>query len=94
MTSVVVNVLGRSINSAVIRHLKANDILLSSKHGFCSGRSVETNVLESHDHITKLLNAEVLTDMILLDFSIDSDNIYHKQLSIKLHAVMLKKSLL
>ena len=69
MTSTVLKVLERIINSAVIRHLKANNLLDNSQQSFCSGTSVDTKLLESYDHITKLLDARVPTDRILLDFS-------------------------
>ena len=95
MTSVVVKVLERIINSAVVKHLEANNVLHSSQHGFCSGRSVDTNLLESYDHITKLLDIGVPADMILLDFSKAFDKVCHNRLAIKLCTVKLEeKSLL
>ena len=68
MTPAIVENLERIINSAVIRHLEANDLLHTSQHGSCSGRSVNTNLLESYDHTTKLLDTGVSADMILLYF--------------------------
>ena len=76
--SAVVKVLERIINSGVIRHLEANDLLHSSQHGFCFERSFDTYFLESYDHITKLLDAGVPTDVILLDFYKAFDKVCHK----------------
>ena len=73
------------MNSAVVKHLEVNNVLCSSQNGFCSGRSVDTNLLESYDHITKLLDK--VADMILLNFSKAFDKVYHRQLRIKLCAV-------
>ena len=77
------------INSAVVKHLEANNVLHSSQNGFCSGRSVDTNLLGSYDHITKLLDIRVPADMILLDFSKAFDKVCHNQPAIKLCAVKL-----
>ena len=93
-TSDIVNVPKTIANSSVIRCLEANNLLHSSQHGFCSGRPVDTNLLESYDHITKLLDAGEPTDMILFGFSKTFDKICHKWLSIKLHAVKLEEKFL
>ena len=69
MTLAVVKVLERIISSAVIRHLEANILLHSSQHGNHSGRSVDTNLHESHEQITKLLNTAMPADIILIDIS-------------------------
>ena len=48
-----------------------------------------------YDHITKFLDIWLSADMILLDVSKAFDDVCHKQLAIKLHAVKLEeKSLL
>ena len=89
MTSAVVKVLERTINSVIIKHLEANNIW--TVHHFHSGRPVDTNVLELYYHITKLLDFGVPADMILLDFSKAFDKVCHKQLAIKLHAVKVEE---
>ncbi|XP_065577527.1 uncharacterized protein LOC136038385 [Artemia franciscana] len=94
MTSAVVKVNKRMFNSAASRHLEANNLLHSSQHCFCSGRSVDSYLLESYEHITKLLDVGVLVDMILLDFSKGLYKVCHKQLAIKLHAVKLEEKFL
>jgi len=48
-TNAFVKVIERIINSAVVKHLKANNVLHSSQHGFWSGRSVDTNLLKLYD---------------------------------------------
>ena len=66
-------------------------MLHGSQHSFCSGRSVDTNLLESYDQITKLLHIGAPAHMILLDFSEAFDKVCHKQLAIKLSTVKLEK---
>ena len=78
MTAAVIKVLERIINSAVVKHLQANKVLHSSQLVFCLGRSVDTNLLELYDHITKFLDMGVPADMILLDFSKAFDKVCHK----------------
>ena len=90
MSSAVVRVLEKSI-----LQLLSNNLLRTSQHGFRSGRSVDTNLLEFYDHVTKYLDTGVPADMILLDFSKTFDKVCHKQLAIKLCAVKFEeKSLL
>jgi hypothetical protein len=67
-----------SMTSAVVKHLEANNILRSLQHGFCSGRSVDTDLLELYDLIMKLLDIGVPSDMILIDLSIAFDKVCHK----------------
>ncbi|XP_065575020.1 uncharacterized protein LOC136036615 [Artemia franciscana] len=81
MTSAVVLILDRIINSAVVKHLEANNVLHSSQHGFYSGRSVDTNLRELYDHITNLIDMGAPSDMILLEFSKAFDKVCHKQLA-------------
>ena len=91
MTSAVVKILTRIINSIVVKHIEANNVLHSSQHGFHSGRSIDTNLLELYDHITKLLDIKAPADMILLGFSKAFDKVCHKQLAIELLAVKLEE---
>jgi len=60
ITSVVVMLLERIVNKAVIDHLDRNHLLNSYQHGFQCNRSVDTNLLESYDYITKLLELGTL----------------------------------
>ena len=58
MTSEVVKVLERIINSTVITHLGANNLLQILQHGYCSGGYVDTNVCQKQLAITLCAVAE------------------------------------
>ena len=88
MTSAVAKVLGRIINSAVVKYFEANNVLHISQHGFRSGRYADTDLLDLYDHITKLLDMAVPTNMILLDLSKAFDTVCHKKIAIKLYAAI------
>jgi hypothetical protein len=63
--------------------LKQNNLLHSSLHGFQSRRSIDTNLHESYDHITMLLDTGVPADMLLPDFFIGFDKVCNKQLTVE-----------
>ncbi|KAK2717679.1 hypothetical protein QYM36_006450 [Artemia franciscana] len=95
-TSTVVGALEKMANSAVIQNTETNNLLHRLQHGFRSGRSVDTNLLESYGYITKFLDTEVPpTEIFLLDFSKLTfkafDQACHKGIAVKLHALKLKE---
>ena len=94
ITSVVVKLLEHIVNKAVIEHLDWNNLLNSSQHGFRCNRSVDTNLLESYDYITKLLELGIPVDMILLDFSKAFDKVCDRRLELKLQSISLEEKIL
>ena len=54
ITSSVVKVIEGIVNDAVIKHLEKNGIFHYSQDGFQSGRSVDTNLLQSYNLVTDL----------------------------------------
>ena len=52
ITSAVVKVLERFVNKALIEHPEVNNILSTSQHGFRSGRSVDTNLIQTYELVT------------------------------------------
>ena len=56
ITSAVVKVLERFVNRALIQHFETNNILTPSQHGFRSGRSVDTNLIQTYEYVTSLLD--------------------------------------
>ena len=86
VTSAVVKVLERFVNTSLIEHLEVNNILSISQHGFRSGRSVDTNLIQIYELVTTLLDKGLPVDMILLDLSKAFDKVCHEFLIIKLKA--------
>ena len=66
------------------KHLHKHDIILHFQHGFQSGLSCESQLIETvHDWMTALDN-KTQTDAILLDFAKAFDKVPHKRLLSKL----------
>ncbi|XP_065580121.1 uncharacterized protein LOC136039985 [Artemia franciscana] len=59
-------------------------ILSNSQHGFRRNKLVETNLLETYNIITKLLDPDIPFDLILLDLAKAFDNVSHRRLLIEL----------
>ena len=55
---------------------------------------VDTNLLESYDYITKLLELGIPVNMLLLDFSKAFDKICHNRLELKLQSIGLEEKIL
>ena len=74
--------LERFVKKALIEHLEVNNILSTSQHGFRSGRSVDTNLIQTYELVTTLLDEGFPVDMILLDLSKAFDKVcfyfFHK----------------
>ena len=86
ITSAVVKVLEKFVNKALIEHHEVNNILSTSQHGFRSGRSVDTNLIQTYELVTTLLDESFPVDMIRLDLSKAFDKVCHEFLIIKLRA--------
>ena len=72
------------IVSNIWKHLHKHDIILHFQHGFQSGLSCESQLIETvHDWMTSLYNKTQL-DAILLDFAKYFDKVPHKRLISKL----------
>jgi len=79
-------VLERFVNKVIIEHLEVNNILSTSQHGFRSGRSVDTNLIQTYELVTTLLDKGLPVNMILLDLSKAFNKVCHEFLMIKLKA--------
>ena len=86
ITSTVSKILEGIANTAVMKHLIDNKLLTNSQHGFTSGCSVETNLIDAYECVTKLLDQGIPVDMILLDFAKAFDKVCHCCLKAKLLA--------
>ena len=90
LTSTVCKLLESILREKVTSHLIDNAILEQSQHGFLSGRSCQTNLLEFIDAITALVDKGDAIDVIYLDFSKAFDKVNHSKLIQKLEAHGIK----
>ena len=68
LASVPAKIMESIIKDAVLDHLRSNDLIRSSQHGFLPGRSCTTNLVEYLNVITKALDKGASYDVILTDF--------------------------
>ena len=84
LTSVVCKLLEGIIKNRVVEHLDKYNLIKNSQHGFRSGRSCLTSLLESLEYITEETDKGNAVDVIFLDFAKAFDKVAHKRLGYKL----------
>ena len=77
LTSICCKVLEHIIYSNICKHLEEHSILCKQQHGFRSGHSCETQLINTVDHLAYNLNIGLQTDLVLLDFKKAFDKVPH-----------------
>ena len=85
LTSVTCKCLEHIIFSEIMKHIDSNNILVPFQHGFRSGRSTETQLIQTIDDPATTLNLKGRTNILILDFSKAFDTVAHQRLLRKLH---------
>ena len=75
------------LKDEIFIHLNKHGLIKDSQHGFTSGRSCLTNLLDFFEAVTKYLDEGLDVDLIYLDFCKAFDKVPHKRLLIKLEAL-------
>jgi hypothetical protein len=86
LTSVVCKVMESLIKDQLMKYLQDNNIISDSQHGFVSGKSCLTNLLETLESWTKALDEGFGIDVLYLDYRKAFDSVPHKRLLEKLKA--------
>jgi len=84
LTSVVCKILETLIKETMIRFLEDRAVITAKQHGFVSGRSCLTNLLESFENWTEFLDEGHGVDIIYLDYRKAFDTVPHKRLLTKI----------
>ena len=80
LTSQVCKVLETFIRDEIVEHLTVNKLLSEAQHGFRKGRSCLTNILETLELWTEILDEGNCIDVAYLDFRKAFDLVSHKLL--------------
>jgi Reverse transcriptase (RNA-dependent DNA polymerase) len=83
LTSVPCKLLESIINDAITEHLSTNKLINDSQHGFMTGRSCTTNMLEFMNMVTSAIDEGEAADIFYLDFSKAFDNVPKERLMVK-----------
>ena len=84
LTSVVGKLLEKIIKTNIWDHLDKRNLILDSQHGFVTGRSCQTNLLEFMEFLTGHVDKGEAVDVIYLDFCKAFDKVPHGRLVSKL----------
>ena len=80
LTSQVCKILETVVREKIVKHMKDNGLFSNSQHGFREGRSCLTNLLETLEHWTKIIDEGDCIDIAYLDFRKAFDLVSHKHL--------------
>ena len=84
LTSIVCKVLERIIKHHILAYLEKEELLLPSQHGFRSGRSCLTNLIDFLEYATDLLDRGKKISVVYLDFCKAFDKVPRRRLLISL----------
>ena len=86
LTSVPGKIMERLIRDRIVDHMTENNFFSPEQHGFISGKSCTTQLLEFLEDLTEALDSGKDADVIYLDFQKAFDKVPHKRLLKKLWA--------
>jgi len=86
LTAVTGKIMQRFIQSALTRHVKDNQGIRPSQHGFMKSRSYLTNLISFYEQVTRLVDEQKPVDVIYLEFIKVFHTVPHSTLMEKLAA--------
>ena len=84
LTSICSKILERIIYSTISTHLSYHNILSTNQHGFHTGQSCDTQLLEVINDFHQCLDSGTHIDALFLDFTKAFDKVSHRKLCHKL----------
>ncbi|XP_040286085.1 uncharacterized protein LOC120999281, partial [Bufo bufo] len=89
LTSIVGKLMETILKERIVEHLKSHGLKDEKQHGFTSGRSCQTNLIDFFDWVTKTKDGGGAVDIASLDFSKAFDTVPHRRLINKLQSLGL-----
>ena len=86
LTSVLSKMMETIVRGKMIAHLQDNHLICDQQHGFTSGRSCVTQLLDTLDCWTEILDRGGSVDVIYMDFRKAFDSVPHRRLMQKVEA--------
>ena len=69
LTSHIIKLFEKILRKNIVKHMNENNLFNDSQHGFRSGRSCLSQLLEQFDSILDILESGGNADVVYLDFS-------------------------
>ena len=69
LTSHLIKIFEKVVRKNIVQFVEENNLMNPNQHGFRSGRSCLSQLLQHHDHITRILEKGTNVDVIYLDFA-------------------------
>ena len=89
ITSLFCRLFEKIMKESIVRHLDQHSIIPASQHGFSTGKSTITQMLESLNDWTLAMSQKQNVDIIYFDFEKAFDKVPHGKLLRKLHVLGL-----
>ena len=86
LTCIVCKVMEKMIRVKIVQHLERSNLISPHQHGFVSGRSCTTQLLNVLDIWTEVLDEGGCVDVIYMDFQKAFDTVPHRRLILKVEA--------
>ena len=86
LTPAIGKIMERIIRTDLLHHLESNNLLSKEQHGFRSGRSCNTQLLELMEIWSDIMDNGGSLDCVYLDFAKAFDTVPHNRLLVKLKA--------
>ena len=80
LTCVLCKVMESILRDSIIEHIEKYDLLRQSQHGFMSGKSTLSNLLEYLEELTRLVDEGHAVDIVYVDFAKAFDKVPHMRL--------------
>ena len=87
LTNVIGKMMERIVKDEIVWYLETNGLLSDAQHGFRTGRSPQTNLIEFQKETTKWMDEGAAFDVLYLDFEKAFDKVSHEKLIEKLRRV-------
>ena len=77
LTSHLIKLFEKVIRKQMIKHMNENELFNASQHGFRTGRSCLSQLLEQYDTVLSIIDDEANADVVYLDFAKAFDKVDH-----------------
>ena len=84
LTDIICKILEKLVRRNIVDHLEQNELINPAQHGFVKDRSCVTNLLETFEQLTQILDDWGCKGVIYMDFMKAFDNVTHLRLLLKL----------